>query len=57
MIPLCWKCCHKIDEPDVTGMSYRLIGCTECKKITDYNTAQMYCPITHPKVKKRTPKK
>ena len=45
MIPMCWKCCNQITEPDITGFSVRLIGCKECDKITDYPTAQMYCPL------------
>jgi hypothetical protein len=45
MIPICWKCTHKITEPDVTGCCYRLIGCEICDKVTDYTTATMFCPI------------
>jgi hypothetical protein len=42
---MCWKCSNKIIEPDITGFSYKLVGCAECNKITDYPTAQMYCPL------------
>lgn len=46
MLAMCWKCCHKITEPDATGMFERLIGCTACDKVTDFSTAQKYCPVT-----------
>jgi hypothetical protein len=45
MIPICWKCCHKIVEPDVTGCCYRLIGCEICAEVKDYSSAQKFCPI------------
>jgi hypothetical protein len=44
-IPLCWKCANQITEPDVTGLSFKLVGCTESKKVVDYSTAMKHCPI------------
>ena len=44
-IPMCWKCCHQITEPDVTGLSFKLVGCTESDKVVDYSTAMKHCPI------------
>jgi len=46
MLACCWKCTHKIVEPDVTGCCYTLIGCKICDKITDFASAQIYCPVT-----------
>jgi len=56
MLAMCWKCTHQITEPDVTGMFERLIGCEICAKITDYQSAQKYCPlIQNPEVHMTVP--
>ncbi len=44
-IPMCWKCCNQITEPDVTGLSFKLVGCKESKNVVDYNSAMKHCPI------------
>jgi len=43
---MCWKCTHQIVEMDESETFSRLIGCTACDKVTDFNTAQKYCPVT-----------
>lgn len=45
MIPICWKCCHQLTEPDETDGCYRLVGCEICSEVVDYATAQIHCPI------------
>jgi len=46
MLAMCWKCTHQITEEDVSGAFSRLIGCKACEQVTDFNTAQKYCPVT-----------
>ena len=43
MIPMCWKCCNKITEPDATGRFFKLVGCIECEAV--YDSAMIHCPI------------
>ena len=44
-IPLCWKCANRITAPITDSKAFTLVGCKECKEITDYNSAQELCPV------------
>lgn len=46
MLAMCWKCTYQITEEDESGAFSRLIGCKACDKVTDFSTAQKYCPVT-----------
>ena len=49
MIPICWKCASRIEEPDPTGVSVILIGCKEHPDIESYGGACILCPLIQPK--------
>lgn len=53
MIAMCWKCRDVITKPVEVMEGFEtgareMVGCDANAKITDFETAQQFCPLTHP---------